>query len=498
MEKQWQHTDDRGLAILNNNKAMEKMKTFLIALLGAIMMLFSLSSCSSDKEDVEFEYESGITVSAAHIFDSFQSVMDDDFKLDGTCGKWNLNLHLFIYDVDGNLIDKAEDSYTSLTSTLNHKVSVKPGKYTIVSIAEFDGTYEDAKIKFWNISNEQHLSSLMIQESESILSSAMETLGIDVETIEVSNNTVNVNIDIKPVTGLVEMIIWDDDFSSAGKNGYSSYAPLINDLTILSQQLKQIVKFEDGNVTYDYGIQAVRYPMTTHSPRIEAANGRAKQALSYRALLPDNDKRFYWECHTIPGAGKGIFDNHEDFQTSALTDNSVNIESGKQYVMDLLLDMLYLYVDEYDPHVDMFTRIEKYMGGHNNSMILEALGNRYDKLVGFSKEKIESYLKIEESNVSGDTVNYLDSRYLFFKSISVVFEDETFEKSKQIILTWNNGSKGLYDTVAECLAAIYTPWEKGTTATVKQYINAKTIEEATVIMSWNSNDYRLYFDPIQH
>ena len=473
------------------------MKTFLIALLGAIMMLFSLSSCSSDKEDVEFEYESGITVSAAHIFDSFQSVMDDDFKLDGTGGKWNLNLHLFIYDVDGNLIDKAEDSYTSLSSTLNHKVSVKPGKYTIVSIAEFDGTYEGAKFKFWNISNEEHLNSLMIQESETVLSSAMETLGIDVETMEVSNKTVSVDIDIKPVTGLVEMIIWDDDFSSAGENGYSHYAPLINDLTILSQQLKQIVKFEDGNITYDYDIQAVRYPMTTHSPRIEAVNGRAKQALSYRALLPDNDKRFYWECNTIPGAG-WIFANGKEFQTSTLTDNSVNIESGKQYVMDLLLDMLYLYVDEYDPHVDMFTRIEKYIGGHNNSMILEALENRYDKLVGFSKEKIESYLQLDESNVSGHTVNYSDPRYLFFKSISVVFEDETFEKSKQIILTWNIGSEDLYNTVAECLAMIYTPWGKGTTRTVKQYINAKTIEEATAIISWNSNDFHLYFDPIQH
>ena len=467
---------------------------YLIVLFGVIISLFGFTACT-DEDNIDISYESSINVSAEHIFESFQSTLDDDFKLNGTAGKWNLNLHMFIYDINGNLVDKAEDSYASLSSTLNYKISLDPGKYTIVSIAEFDGTYNGIQYKFWNISNEQYLNNLTIQESETVCSSAMETLGIDVKTIEVSNKTQRVNVDIKPVTGLVEMIIWDDDFSNAGKDGYSFNAPYINDLTIFSQQLKQIVRFEDGEITYDYGIQAARYPMTTHSPRAQAISGASKQSLSYRALLPDNDKRFYWELNTIPGAGTLLFSDGNDFQISDPTDNAVNIESGKQYVMDLVLDAFYLFLEEHNPNIDMFTRLEKHMDTYNKSLIVKPLENRYDKLVGMSKKQIESYLKMEEFYTSGNTVNYFGTGLISF--VSVVFEDETFAKSKRIMLTWAIDSKDKYDIVAECLGTMYTQWEKGTTATVKQYINATSFEEATVVISWSSNNYSLYFDSIQ-
>lgn len=468
---------------------------YFIALIGVIVSLVTFSSCT-DQEDIDISYDSSINVSASHIFDSFQATMDDDFKMDGSAGKWNLNLHTFIYDNDGVLIDKAENSYTVLASTLSHKLTLAPGQYTIISIAEFDGTYDGQHYQFWNISGEQNLNDLKIQENDEVCSSAMETLGIDIQSLEVSDRSQSINIDIKPVTGLVEMIIWDDDFSNAGKDGYSFNAPYINELTILSQQLKQIVRFEGGNITYAYGIQAVRYPMTIHSPRTQAANGASKQSLSYRALLPDNDKKFYWELNTIPGAGKYLFDNGNDFQSSDLTDTSVNIESGKQYVMDLVLDAFYLFLEEYDPNIDMFARLDKHMDTYNKSLIVKPLENRYDKLAGMSKKQIESYLKMDEFYTSGNTVNYFGTGLVRF--ISIVFEDETFEKSKRIMLTWDIDSKDKYDIVAECLGNMYTPWEKGTTATVKQYINAISLEEATVGISWSSNNYCLYFDLIQH
>lgn len=59
----------------------------------------------------------------------------------------------------------------------------------------------------------------------------------------------------------------------------------------------------------------------------------------------------------VPGAGQGLFPDGEDWQMSNLTDNKLNIQSGKQYVMDLLLDATYLYVQDYDPNVDMFERL---------------------------------------------------------------------------------------------------------------------------------------------
>lgn len=464
-------------------------------LIGAIISVMSFSACT-DQEEISISYEADLTVSAAHIFDTFQSTMDDDFLMNGNAGKWVLNLNTFIYDSNGMLVDKCEQSFNEITSTLNHKLALDPGVYTVVSIADFEGTYGGNFYKFWNISGTETINELKIQESETICSSAMETLGIDVTELEITNSKKPIIIDIKPVTGLVEMIIWDDDFSGAGKNGFSINAPYINDLTIYSQQLKQVVTFSGNKPVYDYGIQAVRYPMQTHSPKNQAAAGGAKQTLSYRALLPDNDKKFYWELNTIPGAGKLLFSDGNDFQISDPTDNAVNIESGKQYVMDLVLDAFYLFLEEHDPNIDMFTRLEKHMDTYNKGLIVKPLENRYDKLVGMSKKQIESYLKMEEFYTSGNTVNYFGTGLISF--VSVVFEDETFAKSKRIMLTWAIDSKDKYDIVAECLSSMYTPWEKGTTATVKQYINAKSFEEATVGISWSSNNYCLYFDSIQH
>ncbi len=474
---------------------MEKIiNKYLVTLFGVLMTILSFTSCT-DQDDVEISYGTTLNVTAAHIFDSFYKTMEDDFSLNGSAGTWTLNLHSYIYDSNGELIDMCEESSNDLSKTMTHELKLDPGKYTIISVAEFDGTYGGVHYKFWNISNESKLSELQIQESETVCSSAMETLGINTYEFEVADRTQNIEIDIKPVTGLVEMIIWDNDFSGSGKNGFSFKAPYINDLTICSPQLKQVVKFDGNTPIYDYGIQAVRYPMQTHSPRYQAAANGATEILGYRALLPDNDKKFYWELNTIPGAGELLFTDGNDFQMSDMTENSVNIVSGKQYVMDLLLDAFYLFLDDYDPSIDMFTRIEKYMSTYNSTIIKKALDVRYDKCIGMSKQQFESYVKLDEFYTSDNTVNYFGTGLVNY--VSVVFDNETYSTIKQIMLTWDINTPKDYDVVSDCLSELYTPLENGSTSTVKQFINADTFDKATVGISWSLNNYCLSFDRIE-
>ena len=67
---------------------------------------------------------------------------------------------------------------------------------------------------------------------------------------------------------------------------------------------------------------------------------------------------------------------------SNLTDNKLNIQSGKQYVMDLLLDATYLYVQDYDPNVDMFERLGNIQAFINKKTIKKQLEEKYDIYVG--------------------------------------------------------------------------------------------------------------------
>lgn len=467
-------------------------------LLSFIVLMTAFVSCTKQK-DIEIAYQADMTITARHIFDGYTTVLGDEFEMKGTNnGDWDLNLHAFIYDENGMLVKKEEEQYPNLTSALSFDLDLLPGKYSLVAIAEFTGTFDGYDYKFWNISNEENLTDLKIIESGTICNSPFETLGITSKEFVIGNSVEKISIDIKPVTGLLQTIIWDDDFSNFGQDGFSFYAPYINDLTIFAQDLKQVVKFGGSiNPVYDYGDQAVRYPIMSHSPKNQFEIKGPTQSLGYRALLPQENRDFYWELNTILGAGQNLFTNGNDWQMSDLTDNKLNIQSGGQYVMDLLLDGMYLYVQDYNPNVDMFERLEDIQGFINQKTIKKQLDERYDKYVGMSLSSISSYLNAEPyyTQEGSNTVIYLGNGLISY--ITAIFTDATMSEAKRIVLSWDITEDNGVKVVTNVLKEIYTLWENGTTENVKQFINGATFEEATVCISWYTQEKELIFEAIK-
>lgn len=466
-------------------------------LLGLLVLMTTFVSCT-DQEDIEIAYQTDMSITASHIFDSYRTVLGDEFNMKGTNnGDWDLNLHAFVYDNNGILVKKAEEQYPNLTNTLNFDLDLLPGKYSVVAIAEFTGTFAGHDYKFWNISNEENLTDLNIVESETIFNSPFETLGITSKEFEIGNSVENITIDVKPVTGLLQTIIWDDDLTGIGTDGFSFLAPYIKDLTIYAQDLKQIVKFNGSiNPVYDYGDQADRYPIMSHFPKAQFEKRGPTQSFGFRALLPQDNRDFYWELNCVKGAGQYLFTNGNDWQQSDLTDNKLNIQAGGQYVMDLLLDGTYLYVQDYDASVDMFERRESIQVFLNKKTIKKILDERYDKYVGMSRGTIETYLDKEPWYTTETTTRYLVGNGLI-SFITARFTDSTMEKSNRIMLTWDISTDAEFQAVTEVLSEMYTPWDKGTTETVKQFINGATIDEATVGISWDIHTKCLFFDAIK-
>ena len=464
-------------------------------ILGFLAFMMAFVSCT-DQEDIEIAYQSNLSITASHIFDSYTTVLGDEFNMQGTnYGDWHLNLHAFVYDNNGLLIKKVDEQYSELTNILNVNLDLLPGSYSIIAIAEFTGIYNGQNYKFWNISGEDNLNDLEITESSTICNSPFETLGITTREFQIGDNTESILIDIAPVTGLLQTIIWDDDFAGTGSNGFSFYAPYIDDLTIYAQDLKQVIKFNGGiNPTYDYGNQATRYPIISHSPKTQYERGGATQSLGFRALLPQENRDFYWELNCISGAGQILFEDGKDFQISDMTDNKPNIESGKQYVMDLILDQCYLYVDYYNPDVDMFERCEGYIAEYNNRIIRNTLNERYDKYVRMSRSAIETYLNKEAWYTTETTSSYWGDGLV--SMITARYTDATMEEANRIMLTWAITTEEQFNAVTEILSEVYMPWERGTTENVKQFINGSTLNEATVLISWDYNNKCMYFDAI--
>lgn len=67
---------------------------------------------------------------------------------------------------------------------MNVDLDLLPGKYSVIAIAEFTGTFEGQNYKFWNISNDEHLQDLNIVESSTICNSPLRHWVLHLESLK--------------------------------------------------------------------------------------------------------------------------------------------------------------------------------------------------------------------------------------------------------------------------------------------------------------------------
>ena len=463
-------------------------------LLGLLVLMTTIVSCT-DNEDIEIAYQTRISITASHIFDNYRTVLGDDFKMRGTeNGNWNLNLHAFIYDSNGEIVKEMEQQYSYLDGILDFNLDLLPGKYSVIAIAEFTGTYDGSYYKFWNISNKNHLRDLYITESETLLGSPFETLGITSKEFEIGNKSQDISIDIKPVTGLLQIIIWDNDFSNKGIDGYSSYAQYVENLSIYAPDLKKVVKFNGTTTpTYDYGDQATRYQIALHSPKTQFENRGSKQILSYRALLPQDNRDFYWELNCVKGTGYNLFPDGSDWKQSELTDK-LNIRSGNQYVMDLLLDGLYLFVQDYDPNVDMFERAQGYINSLNEQAFIQIMDRNFETFIGASLSTIKN--TFGENGMMYNGTLYYFSYNQYVSTLAFGIDSET-NKAKNISILFQNLNDDFRQRMTQYLTNRFTVFEKGTDAHTKAFIDGSSLENSNIGIIWNLDSDMLTYTQLR-
>jgi len=455
-------------------KIMNKYFTMLI---GVLVTMLSLSSCT-DQDDIEISYGTTLNVSAAHIFDSFQAIQTNDFDLSKYSG-WEVELTSYIYDASGNLVDEVSQRSSNLGTPLSHELELLPGKYKAISIARF-GRQESSDLSFyWLIKNPTNLSTLMIEEAEeSYMQFAFETLGVSVKEITIDNRSQNIDVEVPPVTGLLEVFLWAEDMTGFGKNGYSEMSPYCKEINIWAPNLKQQVKFVDGMISYDYGVQNKEYRIAKFSPQDRYRNNQIPNEYNYRALLPVPDRDFYWDITFDRGKGSQFGLN--DFQESDYT-TKLNIESGKQYVLDLLLDGKYLFAQEHIPDEDMTKRKERLLQELNALAFNQIMDRNFDTFIGLSKSAIEGTFGV--GYASGNSLYYFD--YNAYVSALVFGMDESTNTVKNISLLFQNLNDDFKKRMTNYLSDRFTVFENGTDQYTKAFINASSLNDATIGITWN-------------
>ncbi len=486
-------------------------------LFAALVTMLSVSSCT-DQDDIAIDYNTKIVVGASHIFEKFHAVFTEDFEMNSYNMDWQLGLHLFIYNENGILVDSNEGNSNQLSYKLSHELKLSPGNYKIIAIAEFhlpEGNGDD----FWSISGKDNLKDLKITESSSILSVAQGTLGLYTDELIISNRPENIEIDIPAITALLVNQTWLGDYIFLGDKDFSVFAPYVQSTRIYSENLSQSVSFDGTTPIFDNGNIGYRYVINNTSPKDQYRLNLRPRMAGYRALLPQNNQSFYWQLTFTANGGQQF-----GYTNDVLKSNStglINIEGGKQYYTDLILDIMTLTFGEYNPAIDDEARVQKLIDQYKSnpkidgaaqidvnsstidpdddedytlSNISEALSPNYDSWLGLSndeiKNKLSGYSLFDEEET---TTTYWGKGLIFL--ITIRYSDTSKTSSNRVMLTWNMENKSQYDKVSNYMKTKYTFFRDE--GDYIQYINSDEISNATCGISWDSSNFCMYFDAIK-
>lgn len=435
-------------------------------LLGLLALMTTFVSCT-DQEDIEIAYKASIGVTAAHIFDDYEPFQDGHFDMskDG----WKLNLSILVYDDNGKLVDKKEKLCDNISESLNYTPHLNPGSYTVVSIADFREGLGGRDYKFWSIDNASNLQDLSITENDSYFPVPFETLGMDVQKIEITNNPMSISADIKPITSLVSVFMSDKDYSGWGIDGYSRFSVLSDGYFIKANKAKNNIRIENGKLVYKYTEQESNYNLAISKVHEKWTEKQAPTSYGYRALLPDENKgfNFHIQKRELPDDYYQSFVKFcGEFETDGQSAILPQIESNKQYVVNMIFDAMQLVVMEYPTDYRHEPYTEQFVKDHNKQLLENMVNTKYENILGKDENYANIFLDMDPTDHdAGSSVyiaSYPRSRATHFEQyVSAAYLDSDYKTCCIVQLLLPNLSEETFVYLKQLLSNKFNAEEEG-------------------------------------
>ncbi len=311
------------------------MKKYIFLLVSALA--FTFTSCT-DSEEIDIKYQTNITIAVDKLMEPFQERSAGDFDIPE---EMSIRVQSFVYDANGILVQSCVSSVNDYSKTVSYSAVLENGIYKVVSIADFVvGNVNNPINNWWNISGENNINTLKVSKGQYYATWSWETLGAVVNEFEVSEKSSEINVSVKPATALFQIIFDYNDVKNGDGTGVSMFAPYCSELFIHSKTQYDVLS-ELNSPTFSYSSSASQketYNIMSDSP-METVNEGYRRNVSYRALLPQENKTFYWDITMIWPDGTSK-ESSSDY-TPAL-----DIEAGSQYELYLYLDALQLFFSE--------------------------------------------------------------------------------------------------------------------------------------------------------
>lgn len=453
------------------------------------LILASFVSCSEDK-DVGLNFETKINLSAAHILDSFVPIKNDDFNIE-LFDNVELRIVSFVYDTNGTLIDKYEMSSRDLNQNFTQELFLKQGEYSLVSIASFIHVNNSSFDPFWIISNYDKLDNLKINQSENADYDfyVFETLGLEVKKINVGTSAVNINVDIKPITSLLEVFFWGEDMTGFGTNGHSELSPYCTEVNVYAQKLMNQVKINNGEIVYsNTRSQVNNVCIASFLPQQCYQLGLAPNQYKFLAVLPINNRDFLWDISFIEGSGAQFGIN--DYEISDRS-SKLNMESGKQYILDLMFDGKYLFAKEYEENEDIDQRRMELIKELNAVAYCKIFDRNFEQYLDMSQSQIED--TFGSGTFDNGTLYYFN--YNDYYSLAFNFDSET-GKSNKVSIVFKNINQDFKDWLISYLEDKFVVFTKGTDEHIKAFTDGESLETSKIGIIFNIDDNLLMYSNI--
>lgn len=233
------------------------MKKYISFVAVALVALFA--SCSND--DVTISKTVNFTVNPTTIIESYtanysevMSVMGiNKGELESFNTNYKLRVRLFVYDSNGQLVQKASGEYSNYDVKLKQSFYLPVGSYTAIAISD---VYRPSdSFEYWKVSGEDLLATLKIEDTN-FFGDARTILGTTKQTFKVDDKGIDVNINIQPA-GALFLVLYSNIFTYSIVTEYELSVNKCQSAINYDSDGNYTISTENNNGQYDWRISSV-------------------------------------------------------------------------------------------------------------------------------------------------------------------------------------------------------------------------------------------------
>lgn len=164
----------------------------------AFSLVAMLVSCTND--EISISRTVNFTINPSTVVSTFSIGEENAGELEGFNTDCKLNIELFIYDDQGDLVKKFNNSYSNYAVQMKASAFLEHGQYTAVAITHIDAPTQN--LYFWAIEGEEKLEGMRIVDN-GYIGGQNKVLGVTVKEFEVGEEMADLNINVLPAGSML-------------------------------------------------------------------------------------------------------------------------------------------------------------------------------------------------------------------------------------------------------------------------------------------------------